>query len=155
VNTLIDRFTTIAMAKVATSAREAYNYGYLTERKDSTVMNQQRNIGEAKKEVLRLSYNYTQPVMRTDVQVLGRSGLGALYAAASSFKFGNYISDHDVKIAKKVAWVMCGGDLTAPQNVSERYLLDLEREAFLSLAGEQKTQERIQHMLTKNKPLRN
>ncbi|MGB0983388.1 MAG: 3-hydroxyacyl-CoA dehydrogenase/enoyl-CoA hydratase family protein [Saprospiraceae bacterium] len=155
VNTLIDRFTTIAMAKVATSAREAYNYGYLTTKKDRTVMNQQRNIGEAKKEVLRLSGNYTQPVMRTDVQVLGRSGLGALYAAASSFKFGNYISDHDVKIAKKVAWVMCGGDLTAPQKVSERYLLDLEREAFLSLAGEQKTQERIQHMLTKNKPLRN
>lgn len=154
-NTLIDRFTTVAMAKVATSAQEAYGLGYLTKVKDTTVMNQYRNIGEAKAKVLQLADTYVQPIMRTDIKVLGRAGLAALYAAASSFKFGNYISDHDVKIAKKVAWVMCGGDLTAPQEVSERYLLDLEREAFLSLAGEQKTQERIQHMLTKNKPLRN
>lgn len=154
-NRLIERFTTVAMAKVATSASEAFNFGLLSEKKDRIVMNQFRNIGEAKKEVLTMAENYVAPIIRTDVKVLGRSGLGALYAAASSFKFGNYISDHDMKIARKVAWVMCGGDLTAPQEVSEHYLLDLEREAFLSLAGERKTQERIQHMLTTNKPLRN
>jgi len=87
--------------------------------------------------------------------VLGRTGLGALYAAAHSLKLGAYASEHDIKIAKKIAWVMCGGDLSSSQMVSEKYLLDIEREAFLSLCGEQKTLERIQHMLEKGKPLRN
>jgi 3-hydroxyacyl-CoA dehydrogenase len=151
---LIDRFTTIAQAKVATSAHEAFNFGILNQ-KDRIVMNTQRNIAEAKKEVLRLADNYTRPTERTDIYVLGRQGLGALYTAIASFGLGRYISEHDAKIAQKAAFVMCGGDLTAPQMVSERYLLDLEREAFLSLCGEQKTLERIQHMLTTNKPLRN
>jgi 3-hydroxyacyl-CoA dehydrogenase len=152
--TLIDRFVTIAQAKVATSANEAFNLGILN-KKDKIVLNTQRNIGEAKKEVLRLAENYTRPTERTDVFVLGRQGLGALYTAIASFKLGHYISEHDMKIAKKVAYVMCGGDLTSPQMVSERYLLDIEREAFLSLCGERKTLERIQHTLTTNKPLRN
>ena len=95
------------------------------------------------------------PSPRTDVHVLGRSGLGALYAAASALQLGRYASEHDIVIAKKIAWVLCGGDLTSESKVSEKYLLDLEREAFLSLCGEQKTLERIQHMLEKNKPLRN
>lgn len=151
---LIDRFTTIAQAKVATSAHEAFNFGLLNQ-KDRVVMNTQRNIAEAKKEVLRLADNYTRPTERTDIYVLGRQGLGALYTAIASFGLGRYISEHDAKIAQKAAFVMCGGDLTAPQKVSERYLLDLEREAFLSLCGEQKTLQRIQHMLTTNKPLRN
>ncbi|MFT6147612.1 MAG: 3-hydroxyacyl-CoA dehydrogenase [Saprospiraceae bacterium] len=151
---LIDRFVTIAQAKVATSAHEAFNLGLLNE-KDRVVMNTQRNIAEAKKEVLRLAPSYTRPTERTDIMVLGRQGLGALYTAVASFKLGKYISEHDMLIAKKVASVMCGGDLTAPQMVSERYLLDIEREAFLSLCGEQKTLQRIQHMLTTNKPLRN
>ena len=151
---LIDRFTTIAQAKVATSAHEAFNLGILSQ-KDRVVMNTQRNIAEAKKEVLRLADNYTRPTERKDIYVLGRQGLGALYTAIASFGLGRYISEHDAKIAQKAAFVMCGGDLTAPQLVSERYLLDLEREAFLSLCGEQKTLERIQHMLTTNKPLRN
>ena len=151
---LIDRFTTIAQAKVATSAHEAFNLGILNQ-KDRIVMNTQRNIAEAKKEVLRLADNYTRPTERKDIYVLGRQGLGALYTAIASFGLGRYISEHDAKIARKAAFVMCGGDLTAPQLVSERYLLDLEREAFLSLCGEQKTLERIQHMLTTNKPLRN
>ena len=151
---LIDRFTTIAQAKVATSAHEAFNFGLLNQ-KDQIVMNTQRNIAEAKKEVLRLANNYTRPTERTDIMVLGRQGLGALYTAIASFGLGKYISEHDAKIAQKAAFVMCGGDLTAPQMVSERYLLDLEREAFLSLCGEQKTLQRIQHMLTTNKPLRN
>ncbi len=151
---LINRFVTIAQAKVATSANEAFKLGILNE-KDKIVLNTQRNIAEAKKEVLRLSNNYTRPTERTDIHVLGRQGLGALYTAVASFKLGNYITEHDMLIAKKVASVMCGGDLSAPQKVSERYLLDIEREAFLSLCGEQKTLQRIQHMLTKNKPLRN
>jgi 3-hydroxyacyl-CoA dehydrogenase len=89
------------------------------------------------------------------VTVLGRTGLGALYVAAESLLLGKYASEHDIKIAKKIAYVLCGGDLSATSKVSEQYLLDLEREAFLSLCGEQKTLERIQFTLTNNKPLRN
>jgi 3-hydroxyacyl-CoA dehydrogenase len=95
------------------------------------------------------------PIRRTDINVLGRTGLGALYVAAHSLKLGNYASDHDILIAKKVAYVLCGGDLTSQQQVSEQYLLDIEREMFLSLCGEQKTLERIQYMLEHGKPLRN
>lgn len=153
--TLIDKFKTIAMASVATSAHEAFNMGYLLKTKDEVVINTKSNIAEAKKKVLELSDAYTQPVQRQDITVLGRTGLGALYAAANELKRGHYASAHDIKIAKKVAYVLCGGDLTGEQQVSEQYLLDIEREAFISLAGEQKTMERIQHMLTKNKPLRN
>ena len=123
--------------------------------KDEVVINTKSNIAEAKKKVLELTDGYTQPVQRQDVTVLGRTGLGALYAAANELKRGHYASEHDIKIAHKVAHVLCGGDLTGSQKVSEQYLLDIEREAFISLAGEQKTMERIQHMLTKNKPLRN
>ncbi len=155
VPTLIERFKTIALASVATSAHEAYNLGYMQKAKDHVVMNTQRNIAEAKAKVLELAEGYVQPVMREDITVMGRSGLASLYVAANELKLGNYASDHDIKIAKKVAWVLCGGDLTGQQKVSERYLVDLEREAFLSLCGEQKTLERIQHMLTTNKPLRN
>ncbi len=155
VPSLIERFKTIALASVATSAHEAYNLGYMQHAKDHVIMNTQRNIAEAKVKVLELADGYVQPVMREDVTVLGRSGLASLYVAANELKLGNYASEHDIKIAKKVAWVLCGGDLTGQQKVSERYLVDLEREAFLSLCGEQKTLERIQHMLTTNKPLRN
>lgn len=152
--TLIERFKTIALASVATSADEAFDFGYL-EAKDQVVMNVNRNISEAKNKVLELSLNYIAPSPRTDIHVLGRSGLGALYAAASALHLGRYASDHDILIARKIAWVLCGGDLSSEQKVSEQYLLDVEREAFLSLCGEQKTLERIQHMLENNKPLRN
>jgi 3-hydroxyacyl-CoA dehydrogenase len=153
--TLIEKFKTIALASVATSAYEAFNFGYLLPEKDAVVLNTMRNIAEAKKKVLELADNYVQPIEREDVTVLGRSGLAALYVAANELKLGKYASDHDIKIAKKIAWVLCGGDLTGQQQVSERYLLDLEREAFLSLCGEQKTLERVQYMLTNNRPLRN
>ncbi len=153
--TLIDKFKTIAMASVATSAWEAYKYDYLLPHKDSVVVNTQRNIGEAKKKVLALADNYTQPIQREDVTVLGRTGMAACYVAANELRLGNYASEHDIKIAHKIAYVLCGGDLTGTQKVSEQYLLDIEREAFLSLCGEQKTLERIQHMLQTNKPLRN
>ncbi|MBN8678795.1 MAG: 3-hydroxyacyl-CoA dehydrogenase/enoyl-CoA hydratase family protein [Chitinophagales bacterium] len=152
---LIDKFKTIATAQVATSAYEAFNYGYLMQNKDMVVHNTARNISEGKKKVLELADNYIKPIPRKDVYVLGRTGLGALYVAAHSLKLGHYASEHDIKIAQKVAWVLCGGDLTSPQTVSEQYLLDIEREAFLSLCGEQKTLERIQFMLENGKPLRN
>ncbi|MCH2042694.1 MAG: 3-hydroxyacyl-CoA dehydrogenase/enoyl-CoA hydratase family protein [Saprospiraceae bacterium] len=156
---LIDRFAAIVNPTpgngLATSAAEAFKIGFLREGVDRVSVNVRRNIGEAKKAVLELADNYSQPAPKNDIYVLGRSGLGALYVAAESFRLGGFASDHDVKIAKKVAYVLCGGDLTAPQKVSEQYLLDIEREAFLSLCGEQKTLERIAHMLQTNKPLRN
>ena len=145
----------IATAQVGTSAHEAFNFGYYTHEKDFIVLNKDRNIAEAKKKVLQLAENYVPKQPRKDILALGRTGLAALYVAAHTLKLGNYASDHDVKIAKKVAYVLCGGDLTGAQRVSEQYLLDVEREAFLSLCGEQKTLERIQYMLTNNRPLRN
>ena len=154
--TLIERFKAIAMASVSTSAHEAYNYGYAIKGRDKVVVNKDRNIAEAKQMALDLANDgYTMPRRRDDVTVLGRQGLAALYAAANELKRGHFASAHDIKIAHKVAWVLCGGDLTGTQKVSEQYLLDIEREAFLSLCGEQKTLERIQHMLQTNKPLRN
>lgn len=152
---LIDRFRTIATAQVATSAQEAYNLGYLDKSKDRVVLNTARNIAEAKQMVLNMTSEYIRPLPRRDIYVLGRTGMATLYTAAYSLKLGNYASEHDLKIAQKIAYVLCGGDLTSPQTVSEQYLLDVERDAFLSLCGEQKTLERIQFMLENGKPLRN
>ncbi|MEL6945810.1 MAG: enoyl-CoA hydratase/isomerase family protein, partial [Bacteroidota bacterium] len=146
--TIIDKFRTIAMAAVGTSATEAFDKGYLIKGRDEIVLNVQRNISEAKAKVLELADNYTQPIIRNDVTVLGRTGLAALYAAANELYRGRYASEHDIKIAKKIAYVLCGGDLTGTQKVGEQYLLDIEREAMLSLVAEPKTMERIQHMLT-------
>lgn len=152
---IIEIFRNIATAAVATSAHEAFDKGYLLDTKDEVVLNVQRNIAEAKKKVLELADNYTQPIQRDDITVLGRTGIAALYAAANELYRGKYASEHDIVIARKIAYVLCGGDLTGIQKVNEQYLLDLEREAMLSLVGTQKTMERIQHMLTTNKPLRN
>ncbi len=152
--TLMERFKTIAMGKVATSAYEAYQLGYLDRRRDEVVMNTRRNLAEAKRKVLEMAPAYVQPQPQK-VKVLGRTGLGALYAAVNELLLGGFISEHDAKIARKIAYVLCGGDLTGTPEVSEQYLLDLEREAFLQLCGEQKTLERIQYMLQNNKPLRN
>lgn len=155
-NVLKERFLTIGMAKVSTSGLEAYDLGYLQKDKFSISMNRNRLIADAKEKALELANNgYTQPVRRTDIKVLGKSGLGMVYAGANTMKSGNYISEHDQKISQKLGYVMCGGDLSAPTLVSEQYLLDLEREAFLSLCGEKKTLERIQSIITKGKPLRN
>jgi 3-hydroxyacyl-CoA dehydrogenase len=153
--TLVEKFKAIAMAQVATSAHEAFNFGYLLPERDTVVLNKDRNLAEAKQKVLELADNYVMPTPREDVLVLGRGGLAALYTAANELKRGKYASEHDIKIAHKIAYVLCGGDLTGAQYVSEQYLLDVEREAFLSLCGEQKTLERIQYMLQNNKPLRN
>jgi 3-hydroxyacyl-CoA dehydrogenase len=153
--TLIDAFQTIATAKVSTSASEAFDFGYLIEGRDFVETNLQRNIGEAKRKVLELSREYVAPSIRQDITVLGRAGLAALYTAINEFKLGKYISDYDGVVAKHVANILCGGELTQATQVSEQYLLDLEREAFLSLLGNQKTLERIQYTLQNNKPLRN
>ena len=146
---------TIAMAKVATSAEEARGMNILLD-KDETVLNIDRRIAQAKAAALELSNaGYVAPAERTDIRVLGRNAMASFYAGVAGLQYGHYASAHDAKIAKKVAWVLCGGDITGAQDVSEQYLLDIEREAFLSLCGEQKTLERIQHMLMTGKPLRN
>lgn len=154
--TLKNRFLSIATAKVATSAHEAFSIGVFRKGQDEVVMNQGRRIAEAKRSVLELSESgYVMPVQRSDVKVLGQSALGALYAGINGMWRAGYATDHDVTVAKKLAYVMCGGDLSEPRMVSEQYLLDLEREAFLSLCGEKKTLERIQSVLKGGKPVRN
>lgn len=154
-NKLQEAFMNIATAKVATSAEEARAMGILRP-SDMVTLNRTRLISDAKERVLELhEAGYTQPVERTDIKVQGRTGLALFEAGINGMLFGNYISQHDAKIARKVAHVMCGGDLTYPQHVSEQYLLDLEREAFLSLTAEPKTLERIHSILFKGKPLRN
>jgi 3-hydroxyacyl-CoA dehydrogenase len=154
--TLKNRFFAIATAKVSTSAFEAYELGILRKGRDIVSINQERRIAEAKRSVIELYEDgYTIPVPRKDVNVLGRSALGALYAGINSMWRGRYATDHDVVVAKKLAYVMCGGDLSEQSLVSEQYLLDLEREAFLSLCGEKKTLERIQSVLKGGKPIRN
>ncbi len=154
--TLQNRFLTIATAKVGTSAYEAFDLGIYRKGKDTVSINAGRRIAEARQAVIDL-YNdgYVMPVQRTDIKVLGRSALGAMHAGINGMWRANYATDHDVSVAKKLAYVMCGGDLSEPQLVSEQYLLDLEREAFLSLTGEKKTLERIQSILKSGKPLRN
>jgi len=155
-NVLKDRFLTIGMAKVSTSALEAYELGYLQKDKFSVTMNRSRLIADAKAKAIELAdAGYTQPVRRNDIRVLGKQGLGIVYAGANTMYSGHYISEHDKKISEKLGYVMCGGDLSSPTEVTEQYLLDLEREAFLSLCGERKTLERIQSIVTKGKPLRN
>jgi len=155
-NVLQEYFLTIGMAKVATSAYEAYDLGILQKGKDVVVVNKDRQIAEAKKHALLLAEaGYTQPVKRKDIKVLGKQALGMFLVGTDSMEAGKYISEHDKKIANKLAYVMAGGDLSEPTLVNEQYLLDLEREAFLSLCTERKTLERIQFMLTKGKPLRN
>lgn len=151
-----NRFLTIATAKVATSAAEAFELGILRKGQDEIVMNISRRIAEAKKGVIELyDQGYVMPIQRNDIKVLGRSALGALYAGINGMWRGNYATDHDALVARKLAYVMCGGDLSEPTLVTEQYLLDLEREAFLSLCGEKKTLERIQSVLKSGKPLRN
>ncbi|MET0636375.1 MAG: 3-hydroxyacyl-CoA dehydrogenase NAD-binding domain-containing protein [Chitinophagaceae bacterium] len=154
--TLKNRFLTIATAKVGTSAAEGFNIGVYRKGLDEIVMNQGRRITEAKKSVISIfDSGYTMPTIRKDVKVLGRSALGALLAGINGMRQANYATEHDSLVARKLAYVMCGGDLSEPSFVSEQYLLDLEREAFLSLLGEKKTMERIQSVLKSGRPVRN
>ncbi len=153
--TLINYFKSIATAAVSTSAYEAFDLNYLKKGRDEVCINTNLNIGLAKEKVLELAKNYIPPSARDDIQVLGRAGMGVLYSAINEFRMGEYMSDYDVEIARKIAYVLCGGDLTSSQQVSEQYLLDIEREGFMSLLGNQKTLDRIQYLLMNNKPLRN
>lgn len=154
--TLKNRFLSIATAKVATSAAEGFEMGILRKGQDQMVMNIGRRIASAKSAVLDLhAQGYTMPTIRKDVKVLGRSALGALLAGINGMQKAGYATAHDAVVAKKLAYVMCGGDLSEQSLVSEQYLLDLEREAFLSLCGEKKTLERIQSVLKSGRPIRN
>ena len=155
-NVLQEHFLTVGMAKVATSAYEAYDLGLLQQGKDLVVVNRDRQIATAKAHAkLMAESGYTQPAKRKDVKVLGKQALGMFLVGTDSMEASNYISEHDKKIANKLAYVMAGGDLSEPTNVSEQYLLDLEREAFMSLTTERKSLERLEHMLKKGRPLRN
>lgn len=154
-NSLQNAFMNIATAKVATSAEEAREFGIL-KKLDRVSMNKDRQITDAKEAVIELAdAGYTMAPQAKNIKVQGRTGQALFLAGLQGMLMGKYISEHDAKVARWVANIMCGGDLTSPQEVSEQYLLDLEREAFLSLTGEKKTLERIQAILTGGKPLRN
>ncbi|WP_298766654.1 3-hydroxyacyl-CoA dehydrogenase/enoyl-CoA hydratase family protein [uncultured Polaribacter sp.] len=155
-NILQENFLTIGMAKVSTSGYEAFDLGLLQKGKDVIVVNKDRQIATAKAHAKLIAESgYTQPAKRKDVKVLGKQALGMFLVGTDAMEHSNYISEHDQKIANKLAYVMAGGDLSEPTLVTEQYLLDLEREAFLSLCTERKTLERIQAMLKTGKPLRN
>ena len=156
INRLRDRFLTIGQAKVATSAHEAFELGYLREGIDEVVVNRRDQLAKAKRAAMELAASgYTMPLERKDITVAGQEGLGIVYVGAHSMKSGNYISEHDQLISEKLGTVMCGGDLSERTEVSEQYLLDLEREAFVELCMQRKTLERMQSLIQKGKILRN
>jgi 3-hydroxyacyl-CoA dehydrogenase len=155
-NALRNRFLTIGQAKVSTSAYEAFDLGYLRKGLDEVVVNRDDQLAYAKRSALLLAdKGYTMPVKRNDIKVLGKEGLGIVYVGANTMLAGNYISEHDQLISQKLGEVLCGGDLSEPTEVSEDYLLSLERKAFLELCAERKTLERLQSMVQKGKILRN
>lgn len=152
--TLIEKLKAIATAAVATSAHEGYKHGYLQHGRDVVEVNLSRVLSHAKHRVVEMSERYVAPTPKK-VKVLGRNALGTMYTALNEFYLGKYMSEYDLEIGRKIAYVLCGGDLTSQQEVTEQYLLDIEREAFLQLLGNQKTHDRIQYTLMNNKPLRN
>ena len=156
INRLRDRFLTIGQAKVSTSAVEAFELGYLRDGMDEVVVNRRDQLARAKRAALELAeQGYTRPIERKDIVVAGQEGLGIVYVGAHSMMSGHYISDHDRIISEKLGTVMCGGDLSERTAVSEQYLLDLERKAFVELCMERKTLERMQSLIQKGKILRN
>jgi len=155
-NAFRKRFLTIGQAKVSTSAHEAFELGFLKKGRDTVVISKSGLLTEAKQHCIQLGLQgYTKPLKRTDIRVLGKQALGLAYVGANNMYSGNFITEHDLKIAQKLGYVLSGGDLSQPSLVSEQYLLDLEREAFLSLCTEKKTLERIQSLLSGGKILRN
>jgi 3-hydroxyacyl-CoA dehydrogenase len=148
-------FEIVATAKVATSAHEARGFGFLS-KPDRITMNRERVLSDAKTRALELiRTGYEPPVMRTDIPAPGENLLAALKMGVYMMRQGEYITEYEQKLGTKIAEVLCGGHVTSGTPVSEQYLLDLEREAFKSLCGERKTQERIQHTLKTGKTLRN
>jgi 3-hydroxyacyl-CoA dehydrogenase len=155
-NYLQQLFINVGTAKVTTSAHEGFDNFVLRPGFDHISVNPDRRIADAKRNILTMwERGYTQPAPRTDIKVQGRGGLGGLLSGIHGMWRGKYITDYDKLIAEKLAYVMCGGDLSQATLVSEQYLLDLEREAFLSLCGQRKTLERLQGILTTGKAVRN
>jgi len=155
-NLFREKFLTIGQAKVATSAVEAFELGYLQDSKDEYILSRELQLTRAKEAAMQMSSSgYTQPVERKDIKVLGQEALGLVYVGANSMQSGNYISEHDQFISEKLGYVLAGGNLSEITEVSESYLLDLERKAFVELCTKKKTLERLQSMVTKGKVLRN
>ena len=155
-NVLRNRFLTVGQAQVSTSAKEAFELGYLREGIDEIVVSRAHQLSYAKAAALNLANKgYTKPIQRKDIKALGKEGLGIVYVGANSMKSGNYISEHDQLISEKLGFVLCGGDFSVPTEVSEQYLLDMERKAFLELCSERKTLERLQSIIQSGKVLRN
>ena len=156
-NAFLNRYLSIGQAKVSTSAYEAFDLGYLRKGQDEVIISRAHQLAHAKKTALMfVEKGYTQPAPRHDIKVLGKEALGLVYVGADGFTTGNYMSEHDKLIAEKLGFVMAGGAISsAMTEVSEQYLLDLERRAFLELCTQRKTLERIQSIITKGKILRN
>jgi 3-hydroxyacyl-CoA dehydrogenase len=156
INAMRERFLTIGQAKVATSGHEAFALGYLRKGQDEVIVSRAHQLAYAKACALELwNKGYTKPAPRKDIKVLGQEGLGIVYVGANSMLSGNYISQHDALISEKLGYVLCGGDLSEATEVSEQYLLDLERKAFVELCMQRKTLERLQSIITSGKVLRN
>jgi 3-hydroxyacyl-CoA dehydrogenase len=155
-NTMRNRFLTIGQAKVSTSGHEAFDLGYLRKGIDEVIVSRKDQLGYAKKTALLMAEKgYSKPVEREDVTVLGNEGMGIVYAGANAMYSGEYISEHDKLISEKLGYVLCGGNLSEVQNVSEQYLLELERKAFIECCSTKKTLERLEHFVKSGKILRN
>lgn len=156
INALRERFLTIGQAKVATSAHEAFDLGYLREGTDEVIVSREYQLTRAKAACLEMANKgYSAPVKEKNIRIMGQEGLGIVYVGAHSMLSGNYMSEHDQVISEKLGFVLCGGDISERVEVSEQYLLDLERKAFIELCGEKKTLERLESMVKKGKVLRN
>lgn len=156
INRLRERFLSIGQAKVSTSAYEAFDLGYLREGTDEVIVSRDHQLSRAKQACLDLAEKgYIAPKREKNITVLGQEGLGIVYVGANSMKSGKYISEHDQLISEKLGFVLCGGDLSENTVVSEQYLLDLERKAFIELCGQRKTLERLESLVKSGKILRN
>ncbi|PHR45065.1 MAG: 3-hydroxyacyl-CoA dehydrogenase [Fluviicola sp.] len=156
INALRERFLTIGQAQVATSAHEAFDLGYLREGTDEVIVSREYQLTRAKAACLEMANKgYAAPVKEKNIRIMGQEGLGIVYVGAHSMVSGNYMSEHDQLISEKLGFVLCGGDISERVEVSEQYLLDLERKAFIELCGQKKTLERLESMVKKGKVLRN
>ena len=156
INRLRERFLSIGQAKVSTSAYEAFDLGYLRPGTDEVIVSREYQLTRAKAAALELAdKGYIAPKREKNITVLGQEGLGIIYVGANSMKSGHYMSEHDQVISEKLGWVMCGGDLSENTVVSEQYLLDLERKAFVELCQQRKTLERLESLVKSGKILRN
>lgn len=156
INRMRDRFLTIGQAKVSTSAHEAFELGYLRKGIDEVIMSKEYQLSYAKEACLMLANKgYSAPKREKNIKLLGQEGLGIVYVGADTMLSGNYMSEHDLLISEKLGWVLCGGDLSENEVVSEQYVLDLERKAFIELCMQRKTLERLESIVKTGKILRN